>query len=144
MLKFEYGYNNTYIDVSQNIDYTNGIVKMGDSPYNSHFTDPFPEKIKSLKVIGLIDEPIYIKEGSSFSLKIKKQSIDYPINIVYFINIHVTDSYKYMLQSQLQQLKETGILDVPRVALHVIVSGPILYHMEVKDKIREIIPNCNI
>jgi hypothetical protein len=47
--------------------------------------------------------------------------------IVYFVNCYVNDNYMYMVSSQLNELRETGLLSQTQCELHVVSSGTLAH-----------------
>lgn len=148
---FYYGTtDNIFINVTEIVKdkfMKDGVITIENLSYNSVFTDPSPGIVKALKIISTVDKnrkPIYISENSSFSMNAIHKTFDQKINIVYFINIYIADKYHFMMNSQLSDLKKSGLLDLPDTNIYVIASGPNNKKETFINKVKAIISTANI
>lgn len=69
--------------------------------------------------------PMLVSPNCSFELRLDPY-VDLrqtPARLVYFVNCYVNPRYMFMVTSQLEELRQTGILSLPRAALIVVSSG---------------------
>ena len=152
-IQFEYGIENHYINVTNKIynsflDDIGNIIIPSNVSYNNHFSDPYPEKTKHLKVkLYNNDQSIYIKEDTPFQISMSMISQPLPdIICVYFINCYISPLYFALFELQFKHIRGIGLL--PRCKnIYIEASIHSSKKAQFIDDVHRLVPraiiNCN-
>ena len=116
-MKVYYGVDNNRIDITSKImEYRQGdIISLPSYSYNTMFGDPVYNIEKALILESeLLDQPVYIKENTYFTLNMSNYS-DTPIIVVYALD----QSYEWI--DDLNRIKSSGLYD--RSSLYIDMVG---------------------
>lgn len=144
-MKFFYGYINNYVDVTEKVlklDNGNGEITI-NKLYNTLLGDPYPWKLKHLKIESNDIGSIAIKEDVPFTFSVKPLDVS-KIFVVYFINTQYNPNYIHLLRSQLNELKQSGLLDYAELYVEACTSVDSCNDDTIIQGIKQCIPNANI
>lgn len=146
-LKFEYGIENKYNDVTSIISqnhYKDGIIEL-DGLYNNYFDDHVDGKIKHIKISYIPDKcnSLYIKENTPLKIITSKINIRCELYCVYFISCNINKFYIDMVISQFDDLERTGLLNI-FTKIYIEASIDPSLESNFRERIGKISNNINI
>src|SRR5215813_9792832 len=106
---FHYCCSTRSVDVTEKCQryITNDCITFHNIKYNEIFTDIAPGELKYLKITNISRDNMSptVRENANFTMNLSVPDRNMPIHIVYFINTHCNNDYKYLMISQLTELK---------------------------------------
>jgi hypothetical protein len=111
--------------------------------YNAFFGDPVYGKLKCIRISAPGRNTTHVLENGNFELNLEDSGPPLHINIVYFINIYVQPKYLYMFQSQMEEIRDTGLVDACD-NFSIVVSGPAELHQTITIQGKQLIPKAEV
>lgn len=140
MIQFYYGTDEYKVNITDIINkkcINNNYIEINNN-YNDLFNDIKPNENKIIYIDLPNIKNITVCEDTPLKINLKPKKFD-NINIVYFINTLINKNYYYLMKSQLEELKETKLLDISTLYIEATVIND-----NIKKEILDIIPNAII